>query len=430
VTRSAQQPSTSPGARTESGPEGEATPAAALSPGSDGGPTGTRSGSEARTETAATSGSRSGSGEATAEAGEAAAEAQEAAQAAPAETAEPSEPAASDPGTGAATAARSDREAGDGAATGAAASARSEGEADPGAAAAAKSRLPALVRTMTETAIDRPRQQAAPVGRPGKAVLAGAAVAGALLVSVPFLVLGGNDDGDDRKKSVGAGTVLGEDGQEAPGEFVVASPDGSPSARTDKASGKPEKPVRNTPGPAADRDRGEDAPKKDTRTEDKPKSSAPDRQDAASGGGKPDSGNDRPANAGSGVTLSAPVSFRSHLSGRCVDVPDGDFSDGKQLWVWDCNNSPAQKWQFASDGTVRIGGKCLDVAGANYNDGTPIQIAWCSGNAAQKFTLNGSHDLVNTVVGKCVDIKDNNRGNGDGLQLWTCAGTDNQKWSV
>ncbi|MGV9503299.1 RICIN domain-containing protein [Streptomyces sp. NPDC003642] len=305
---------------------------------------------------------------------------------------------------------------------------RSTTEADPGAAAAAKSRLPALVRTMTETAIDRPRQQAAPVGRPGKAVLAGAAVAGALLVSVPFLVLGGNDD-EGRKASAGAGTVLGDDGQEAPGQFVVASPDSSPSADVRKSTGKPRTTAPDAPAPSAGGDKDEAEPKKDTAAKEQPKAPAKERQSSRGGGGT-SGGNDRPAAAGSGVTFSSPVSLRSHLSGRCVDVPDGDFSDGKQLWVWDCNNSAAQKWQFASDGTMRIGGKCLDVAGANYGDGTPIQIAWCNGNAAQKFTLNGSHDLVNTVVGKCVDIKDNNRGNGAVLQLWTCAGTDNQKWSV
>jgi hypothetical protein len=281
---------------------------------------------------------------------------------------------------------------------------------------------------MTQTAIDRPQQQAAPVGRPGKAVLAGAAVVGALLVSVPFLVLGGNDDGGDRKQAAGAGTVLGDDGQEAPGEFVATSPGDSPSGEPEKSTAKPGKPAtRDTPGAGTGEHDSDKTAKEDSGAKTEPKAPAEGRREGAdrSGGDK-----DRPAKAGSGISLGSPVSLHSHLSGRCVDVPDGDFSDGKQLWVWDCNGSPAQRWQFASDGTVRIGGKCLDVAGADYNDGTPLQIAWCNGNAAQQFTLNGSHDLVNTVVGKCVDIKDNNRGNGAGLQLWTCAGTDNQKWSV
>ncbi|MGW0147445.1 ricin-type beta-trefoil lectin domain protein [Streptomyces sp. NPDC003333] len=314
----------------------------------------------------------------------------------------------------------------------------SDAESDPGAAAEAKSRLPALVRTMTATAIDRPEQQAATVGRPGRAALAGAAVAGALLVSVPFLVLTGGDD-KDAKATPAGGTVLGGGGQEAPGDFVMTKPDTATPDHGEKSSGKPgkpgkpDKPVERTPGGSAPQDSGKKTAKQDD-GKDRPKDGTVEQNAPAksAGGGKTSGGGraDQPSNAGSGVTFSAPVSIRSHLSGRCLDVPNADFGDGKKLFVWDCNNGVAQKWQFASDGTLRIQGLCLDVANANYNDGTPIQLAWCSGNAAQKFVLNERHDLVNTVVGKCVDIKDNNRGNGAWLQLWTCAGTDNQKWSV
>ncbi|MGW1539835.1 ricin-type beta-trefoil lectin domain protein [Streptomyces sp. NPDC002309] len=325
-------------------------------------------------------------------------------------------------------------------------------EAEPGAAAAAKSRLPALVRTMTATAIDRPQQQAGPVGRPGKAALAGAAVAGALLVSVPFLVLVGNDDKGTRAASTG-GTVLGGGSQEAPGDFVVTKPEGGSPGDGGKDSAEPGRPAGNAPAGTSAQDPSgapgdnpgkgtskqdttrDESPRGDTGQNDQPAKSSGDKSsdgdsdsDSGSGSG---SGSGKPAaGAPSGVTFSAPVSVRSHLSGRCIDVPGSDFVDGKRLWVWDCNNSSAQKLRFASDGTVRIKDKCLDVANANFNNGTPIQLAWCNGNAAQKFVLNGSHDLVNTVVGKCVDIVDNNRGNGAWLQLWSCGGTDNQKWSV
>lgn len=319
--------------------------------------------------------------------------------------------------------------------TGAAPDSRSESEsaseADPGAAAAAKSRLPALVRTMTATAIDRPRQQTGHVGRPGKAVLAGAAVAGALLVSVPFLVFTGGDDKGSKVAPAG-GTVLGGDEQEAPGDFVATKPDTGAQADGEKNSSKPDKPAQKAPAGSGAQESGKDTPKQDTGQKDTSGADAGRQGQPAKSGGDQASGggNDQPANPGSGVTFSAPVSLRSHLSGRCIDVPNADFGDGKKLFVWDCNNGVAQKWQFASDGTMRIGGLCLDVANANYSDGSPIQIARCSGNAAQKFVLNERHDLVNTVVGKCVDIKDNNTGNGAWLQLWTCAGTDNQKWSV
>ncbi|MFD0425641.1 ricin-type beta-trefoil lectin domain protein [Streptomyces parvus] len=318
-----------------------------------------------------------------------------------------------------------------------AAASDSETDPDPGASAAAQSRLPALVRTMTATAIGKPQQEAGPVGRPGKAALAGAAVVGALLVSVPFLVLAGNnDDGPERTKAAGAGTVLDGSGPEAPGEFAVTAPETGAAAedgeKEEKDEAKPEKggnPVPAIPpggGGKADTKEGNalnDPPKK----ADSSKEKAKEKPEAGSGGGK-----NQPAKAQPAVTFSGPVSFRSHLSGRCLDVPGHNFNDGQPLFMWDCNGADAQKWRFGSDGTIRARDKCLDVANANFANGSRIQLAWCNGSAAQKFTLNGAHDLVNTVVGKCVDIPNHSKGRGPEtyLILWECTGLDNQKWST
>ncbi|MEU3053722.1 ricin-type beta-trefoil lectin domain protein [Streptomyces griseus] len=309
--------------------------------------------------------------------------------------------------------------------------------ADPDASAAAQSRLPALVRTMTATAIDRPQAQAGPVGRPGKAVLAGAAVAGALLVSVPFLVLAGNDDdGPKRTNAAAAGTVIDGNGQEAPGEFAVTTPEtSSPGDGTKGDEGKaekPAKPVQQVPAPAPGSGTDQDASKTDDTAGKAPKSAAEKADGAKKQPKKADGAKNQPAKAQPAVTLSGPVSFRSHLSGRCIDVPGHNFNDGQPLFMWDCNGADAQKLRFASDGTIRARDKCLDVANANFNDGARIQLAWCNGSAAQKFTLNAAHDLVNTVVGKCVDIPNHSRGKGPEtyLILWTCTGLDNQKWSV
>lgn len=303
---------------------------------------------------------------------------------------------------------------------------------DPGASAAAQSRLPALVRTMTATAIDRPQPQAGPVGRPGKAVLAGAAVAGALLVSVPFLVLAGNDDdGPERTNAAAAGTVLDGSGQEAPGEFAVTAPETSPPDDGKGDEGKPEKPAEpvrqpSLPAPASGTDKDasktDDTPENPSRRADSPQAQPK----------KADGAKKQPAEAAPAATLSDPVSFRSHLSGRCVDVPGHNFNDGQPLFMWDCNGADAQKWRFGSDGSIRARDKCLDVANANFTNGSRIQLAWCNGSAAQKFTLNGAHDLVNTAVGKCVDIPKHSKSRGPStyLILWECTGNDNQKWST
>ncbi|MET8727577.1 ricin-type beta-trefoil lectin domain protein [Streptomyces parvus] len=308
----------------------------------------------------------------------------------------------------------------------------SETDPDPDAPAAAQSRLPALVRTMTATAIGKPQQEAGPVGRPGKAALAGAAVVGALLVSVPFLVLAGNnDDGPERTKAAGAGTVLDGSGPEAPGEFAVTAPETGAAAedgeKEAKGEAKPEK--GGNPVPAVPPGGGGKAgTKEDNAPNDPPKKADSSKEKPEAGSG----GRNQPAKAQPAVTFSGPVSFRSHLSGRCLDVPGHNFNDGQPLFMWDCNGADAQKWRFGSDGTIRARDKCLDVANANFANGSRIQLAWCNGSAAQKFTLNGAHDLVNTVVGKCVDIPNHSKGRGPEtyLILWECTGLDNQKWST
>ncbi|MBT3072512.1 MULTISPECIES: RICIN domain-containing protein [Streptomyces] len=309
-----------------------------------------------------------------------------------------------------------------------------EGDTDPSASAAAQSRLPALVKTMSATAIGKPQPEAGPVGRPGKAALAGAAVVGALLVSVPFLVLAGNKDDEPRRtNTAAAGTVLDGNGQEAPGEFAVVAPETSAPPTTapaeEKTPPKAANPVPAVPpaAPSADGNEAAKGEAKDDAPKDPPKKADPPKAEPKA---QPKPKN-QPAKAQPAVTFRGPFSFRSHLSGRCIDVPGHNFNDGQRLFMWDCNGADAQKWRIGSDGTIRARDKCLDVANAVFRNGTPIQLAWCNGSAAQKFDLNPAHDLVNTVVGMCVDIPNHStsRGPSTYLVLWECTGLDNQKWS-
>ncbi|XXZ51889.1 ricin-type beta-trefoil lectin domain protein [Streptomyces cavourensis] len=311
-----------------------------------------------------------------------------------------------------------------------------EGDTDPSASAAAQSRLPALVKTMSATAIGKPQPEAGPVGRPGKAALAGAAVVGALLVSVPFLVLAGNKDDEPRRtNTAAAGTVLDGNGQEAPGEFAVVAPETSAPPTTAPAEEKqtPPKAANPVPAvpPAAPSAEGKGQAKKDDGPKDPPKKADPPKTEPKAEPKAQPKPKNQPAKAQPAVTFRGPFSFRSHLSGRCIDVPGHNFNDGQPLFMWDCNGADAQKWRIGSDGTIRARDKCLDVANAVFRNGTPIQLAWCNGSAAQKFDLNPAHDLVNTVVGMCVDIPNHSKSRGPStyLILWECTGLDNQKWS-
>ncbi|GIF17982.1 streptogrisin C [Actinoplanes tereljensis] len=121
-------------------------------------------------------------------------------------------------------------------------------------------------------------------------------------------------------------------------------------------------------------------------------------------------------------------SLISDWNGKCVDVPNSNFSDGVALQTWGCNGTGAQKWTFVNGTLQTSNGKCMDVAWGSTANGAVIQIVGCSGNAAQQFVLSAAGDLVNPQANKCIDIKDWNGNDGAGLQLWDCAGTANQKW--
>ncbi|MFJ5725160.1 hypothetical protein [Streptomyces sp. NPDC093149] len=102
--------------------------------------------------------------------------------------------------------------------------------------------------TATATAATKAPDKA---GRPNKALLAGAAIAGVLLVTVPFLVHAGG--GDDGKRATGnseaPGTVLGSGTGDIPGAFASAVP----SPREDRSKHSPVgKGVKEDGGPSVD----------------------------------------------------------------------------------------------------------------------------------------------------------------------------------
>ncbi|MFJ9683473.1 hypothetical protein ACIRP2_36320 [Streptomyces sp. NPDC101194] len=102
--------------------------------------------------------------------------------------------------------------------------------------------------TATATTVTKAPEKA---GRPNKALLAGAAIAGVLLVTVPFLVHPGG--GDDGRRATGngeaPGTVLGSGTGDVPGAFASAVP----SPREDRGKRSPAgKGIEEDGGPSVD----------------------------------------------------------------------------------------------------------------------------------------------------------------------------------
>jgi streptogrisin C len=129
--------------------------------------------------------------------------------------------------------------------------------------------------------------------------------------------------------------------------------------------------------------------------------------------------------SGGGSSSGAVVSTWNN---KCIDVPNGNFSDGVLVQMWNCNSSAAQRWTFVNGTLQTSNNKCLDIAWGSTASGAAVQIVGCSGNPAQQFVLSAAGDLVNPQANKCLDIKDWNANDGAQLQLWDCAGTANQKW--
>ncbi|MEU5822926.1 RICIN domain-containing protein [Streptomyces sp. NPDC047803] len=331
----------------------------------------------------------------------------------PAKTAEPepaapeSTPAPEAPDAAAAQAAAPDTEP---AAT-ATAEAEAEAEAEPGADSAAGGKSTASRAS----------------GRPSRGLLAGAAIAGALLVGVPFLVSGalnrsGPGNGGPADRVADAGTVLNDSGNgAAPGVYgsadpVPSSPSPSPSASKDKEDDGKHQPKTGAVvgGPAVPRSTQE-APKnpEPSKTPQKPK--------------KPKK--KTPPKPAVTVTAAPGTALFGHASNRCIEMVAHKGADGSPLQIANCTGKNWQKWDFRPDGTIRSMGLCMDVAWGSHDNGAVIQIAWCSGNPAQQFVLSADHDLVNPQANKCVDVKNAQTGGGARLQLWDCNGQDNQKWS-
>jgi mannan endo-1,4-beta-mannosidase len=119
-------------------------------------------------------------------------------------------------------------------------------------------------------------------------------------------------------------------------------------------------------------------------------------------------------------------------SGKCLDIPGSNSTNGVQVQLWTCNGSGAQSWTIGADSTLRALGKCLDVAGGVNANGTTVQIWDCiAGNQNQRWTYNsGNRTLVNPLTGRCLDATGQSTADGTRLQIWTCNGQTNQQWNL
>jgi hypothetical protein len=118
------------------------------------------------------------------------------------------------------------------------------------------------------------------------------------------------------------------------------------------------------------------------------------------------------------------------LGGKCIDVAGAATANGTPVQLYSCNQTAAQQWLLAPDGTVRALGKCLDVSNSGTANGSLVQLWDCNGTKAQQWLYNASNDLVSPNAKKCLDATGQSSADGTRLQLWDCGGTANQDWST
>ena len=135
----------------------------------------------------------------------------------------------------------------------------------------------------------------------------------------------------------------------------------------------------------------------------------------------------RVAGGGTGTPPPGTSTLVSAASGRCLDVPNSNTTNGTQPIIWDCSGNPNQRWTISGQ-TIQALGKCLD-APASATAGTKVQIWDCNGGTNQRWTLNANGTISGAASGLCLDVNGNATANGTLVILWTCTGAANQRWT-
>jgi putative alpha-1,2-mannosidase len=117
-------------------------------------------------------------------------------------------------------------------------------------------------------------------------------------------------------------------------------------------------------------------------------------------------------------------------SSLCLDDSQSSTTDGNPIQIYTCNNTDAQSWTIASDGTVRTLGKCLDVWQSGTTNGTKIDLYNCNGTGAQQWKVGSSNSLVNPESNLCLDDPSASTTAGTQLQLYTCNNSNAQVWHL
>jgi hypothetical protein len=132
-----------------------------------------------------------------------------------------------------------------------------------------------------------------------------------------------------------------------------------------------------------------------------------------------------------------PETVQSWASGKCLDLPGGQTSDGTLAIQYDCRGGPNQQWNIEDAGNAeyrivsRMSGKCIGTDAASAAAGGHIVQSRCDGSPGQLWALKTAGNgfvIRNVPNGLCLDVPGASIANGVKPIAWICNGGSNQTW--
>jgi hypothetical protein len=125
--------------------------------------------------------------------------------------------------------------------------------------------------------------------------------------------------------------------------------------------------------------------------------------------------------------------IQSYLNGLCLDLPNGDTTNGNQLQIWNCNGHDNQKWRFFENQIRYLANteKCVDAVLQGKTIVGPLQIWDCNGRPNQVFGYDANMRTIylsRSNPKECIDIPDAKMAPGTMVQAWGCNGLPQQHW--
>ncbi|MCT9078970.1 ricin-type beta-trefoil lectin domain protein [Streptomyces fulvoviolaceus] len=100
------------------------------------------------------------------------------------------------------------------------------------------------------------------------------------------------------------------------------------------------------------------------------------------------------------------------ILGQCVVPKGGGTANNTAIVIAACDGSEAQRWTATSTGTLKhfTSGKCLDVPNANYTSGTDLQLYTCNGTNPQAWSPDNETQYIYGGDGeRLISISDSER---------------------